>query len=275
MSSASDWAMSQLSKEEITLIALSPLRQLHPDDADAASELPYDLDGIASQADIVVLDGYRFGAEYRQQLQDVGVKVVQIFDEVDFDADVDGYITPLILTDAERRRLQSGCQVYDGSNGFLIRPEFYLARKNLPVPGPKTFVYATQEKAMAFYKELQKLAGTDVVALTNDRFKDHCLQLGWDVLLHADAEEVAEAMMACATAILPASSVALEYLVVRGKAPFVFVTAENQREGFTRMLGSRHWRDAERLMSGQVECGGNGFSLENPAIGLRQWMTDL
>ena len=266
---------NQLMEFDMRAISVGFQAQFHPDACESLSELDFDLQEYLRPADIVVLDGYRFGPEYRRQLREAGVKVVQFFDHVDFEADVDGYITPLIFTDAERRRLQSGCQVFDGSNGFLIRPEFYQARRNLALAGPKTFVYATQEEAMAFYKELQKLAGTDVVALTNERFKDDCLQMGWDVVLHAEAEEVAEAMMACDTALLPASSVALEYLVVRGMAPFVFVTAENQREGFTRMLSIELWQDAEGFGVVVDNLQVNSDRLLTPGIELVEWMAEL
>ena len=250
-------------------------KQFHPDDRANAIELAYDLDGELTESDIVVLDGYRFGPEYREQLKKAGVKLVQFFDEVDFEADVDGYITPLILTESERTRLETRCQVFDGSNGFLIRPEFYVPRTNPGQVGTKTFIYATQEKAMAFCQDEGKLADAEVVALTNERFKEACVQMGWEVLINADADEVATSMMTCDKALLPASSVALEYLAVRGRAPFVFVTAENQRDGFDRMVRAGFWRDAQRNHDEVGQLERSSLGIVNPEIGLRHWMADL
>ena len=146
-----------LEKYDFGAIAVRPQDQYHPDDAAGAGELSFDLDGVIEQTDVVILDGYRFGQEYRRRLRESGAKVVQFFDGVDFEANVDGYITPLILSDQERMRLEMRCQVFDGSDGFLIRPEFYVpVHQTVAVKGA-TFIYATQDASMAYYKKAKKL----------------------------------------------------------------------------------------------------------------------
>ena len=264
-----------LERYDIGTIAVRPQDQYHPDAAAGASELPFDLEGLIKQTDVVILDGYRFGQEYRRRLGESGAKVVQFFDGVDFEANVDGYITPLILSDQERMRLEMRCQVFDGSDGFLIRPEFYVQQHQTVALKGTTFIYATQDASMAYYKKAKKLADTKVVALTNQRYVGACRQMGWDVLMNADAMEVDIAMSKCDAALLPASSVALEYLVVHSRAPYVFVTAENQREGYNRMLRAGYWLDAERILDEVGEPERSNLGMVNPEIGLRNWMADL
>ena len=264
-----------LEKYDFGAIAVRPQDQYHPDDAAGASNLSFDLEGVIEQTDVVILDGYRFGQEYRRRLREGGAKVVQFFDGVDFEANVDGYITPLILSGQERMRLEMRCQVFDGSDGFLIRPEFYVQQHQTVALKGTTFIYATQDASMAYYKKAKKLADTKVVALTNQRYVGACRQMGWDVLMNADAMEVDIAMSKCDAALLPASSVALEYLVVHSRAPYVFVTAENQREGYNRMLRAGYWLDAERILDEVGEPERSNLGMVNPEIGLRNWMADL
>ena len=256
-------------------IAVGFQKQFHPDDRANVIELAYDLDSELTGSDIVVLDGYRFGPEYRDQLKKTGVKLVQFFDEVVFEADVDGYITPLILTEFERTRLETRCQVFDGSNGFLIRPEFYVPRTNPGLVGTKTFIYATQEKAMAFYQDEGKLADAEVVALTNERFKEACVQMGWEVLINADADEVATTMMTCDKALLPASSVALEYMAVHAKPPHVFVIADNQREIYKRMVRAGYWLDSDNYEGGLLCLVEHRVCQVGSVYDLKRWMLDL
>lgn len=270
-----EWVIQELERCGLTLIVISGQAQYHPDDADIAGELAYDLDTVVCSDDLVVLDGYRFGVNYRRQLGVACRKVIQFFDEVDLHAAVDGFITPLILSSEERLALENRCSVFDGSDGFLIRPEFYLLHGSAGAVLKKTFIYVTQIKALEFYKQQPLLQDCSVLALTNATYRDACASMGWETLIDANADEVVVSMLGCNSALLPASSVALEFLVVRKMKPFVFVTAENQSEGFKRMVSAGYWSDATEFGYQHGGIGVNQNSLPNPAIGLRNWMGDL
>ncbi len=51
-----------------------------PDKMTTQNQLPYDLQGVVREDDIVVVDGYHFGAEYQQGLKNTGCKQVWIDD---------------------------------------------------------------------------------------------------------------------------------------------------------------------------------------------------
>jgi len=260
---------------DISEVAVECQAQYHPDDHRSDKELNFDLRNRVQPDDVVVLDGYRFGQKYRRQLKESGVKLVQFFDEIDFHAEVDGYITPLILSAYERATLERSCLVFDGSDGFLIRPDFYLNQSLTIAESNKTFIYVTQVEALEFFKQQPSLEDGSVLALTNATYQDACAAMGWETLIEASADQIIASMLECNAALLPASSVALEFLVVRMMKPCVFLTAGNQVEGFKRMVSAGYWSDAN-----EHECQERAFGLiqkrlPDPAIGLRHWIGDL
>ena len=275
MAQPPEWVMEELEKYGMSLIGVSSQAQYHPDASESGIELVYDMASVVSSDDIVLLDGYRFGVNYRRQLKADCSKVVQFFDDIDFDAAVDGYITPLVLSAKERSALERSCVVFDGSDGFLVRPEFYRQQSLTGTHANKTFIYVTQIEALEFYKEQPSLQDGSVLALTNVTYQDECAAMGWETLIKASAEKVIASMLECNSALLPASSVALEFLVVRMMKPCVFLTAGNQVEGFKRMVSAGYWSDAN-----EHECQERAFGLiqkrlPDPAIGLRHWIGDL
>lgn len=113
-----NYDLTILKNSGFTYIFLKSIQQLNPDHYEN-SEIIFDLNGVIKTSDIVVLDGYRFGSNYRKQCKKQCFKVICIEDYVNGIYPVDLVISPspskLVFPEAN--------ESFSGIENSLIRPE--------------------------------------------------------------------------------------------------------------------------------------------------------
>lgn len=121
---------SELEKRQIKYYQLDNYNYSEADLIQSGEEKPYDLEGIVKGDEIVVLDGYWFGATYQRKIKEKGAKLVSIDDNYDHEYYADIIINHAPKIDENRYLKQTYSITKIGLDYLLIRPEFYKARKN-------------------------------------------------------------------------------------------------------------------------------------------------
>ena len=67
--------------------------------------------------------------------------------------------------------------------------------------------------------------------------------MGWFPVKEVQAEELAALMNSSRIAVLPASTIGIEFLIATGRKPYVKPLATNQQEAFLRMVEAGYWLD--------------------------------
>lgn len=247
MSTTSDWVGSQLDEYNLPVIDLPHHEQFHPDDSQSAQPWTFDLEGILQTADILILDGYRFDSTFHEAAKRIGAKTIRIIDDLKGPAHCDAVITQLPIAHSEIQAKLGINDAWTGLDGFLVRPEFYAAQK-IEIPlSFDFFIYVTTPASFAYYSTLTALRDKKVFAVTSRAFADQGRGLNWEVAMQISAEEMAQMMNSAHIAILPASSIAVEFLTTTGRPPFVRIFTENQSLAFETFIRSRLFLDSKFL----------------------------
>lgn len=255
MSTTSDWVMTQLNEYNLTVIDLPHREQFHPDDPRSNEPWACDVQDILRPADILILDGYRFDSTFHEVAQRIGAKTIRIIDDLEGPAHCDAIITQLPIEHSEVQAKLGIDTAWTGLDGFLVRPEFYAAQKmEIPIRYD-FFIYVTNPVSFKFYSTFPTLYNHDVFAIAPTPFTEQCKDFGWRVGHQLSAEDIAQKMKESREAILPASSIAIEFSVATGKRPWVSPLACNQKYAFeinttlgywTPVTSHDHNNDAEK-----------------------------
>lgn len=242
MSQASVWSQMQLAELQISCTALQSRPQFPPDDPRSAEPWPFDLETVLKVGDILVLDGYRFDSTFHERARYMGVKTIRIVDDFEQPVDCDAIITQLPVEHAMILAKLGIQSAWTGLDGFLVRPEFYKARDwNVPIRYDY-LIYSTTSESETFYASLMELRGKRVLAITNQNHEARCKDSGWETAQHLNAADMAAAMKSCASAILPASTIAIEFLTATDRIPLVAALASNQEVAFRIFCNSGAFR---------------------------------
>lgn len=95
-----------------------------PDQQEIA-ETDYDLDGLVSGIETVVLDGYWFGINYQRRLKEAGCKVVAIDDLMSTIFLADGVINHAPNIDGSLYRTANYTKLFLGLDYAILRPPFF------------------------------------------------------------------------------------------------------------------------------------------------------
>lgn len=106
------------------------------------------------------------------------------------------------------------------------------------------FIYVINPVAFGYYSTLPVLEGKSVLAITTGILTDQCKDLGWETAQQLSAQEIAMRMKESVTAILPASSVAIEFLATTQKPPLAKALAKNQNIDFDAFTAAGSFFDA-------------------------------
>lgn len=255
MNSAPNWIQNELRLQGIRLISLPEIPQFHPDDERSNSVIKFELpETLDLDGKIVVVDGYRFGPEYHIILNKLGAITINISDSLELVEFAQAIITPLILDDRALLSKQlNSVPIFSGNDGFLIRPEFYSSHPS----SSKTrkfdyFIYVGQKTTLQYYCEDARLKHANVIALTNVSLADICRHEGWNTIIRPDVCETIRIMNDSEHAIVPASTIALEYAITTNRKPEVFALARNQEYGFNQFTAYGLWGNDEKSSRGQA-----------------------
>lgn len=244
MSSASTWVLAQLERHNFGIEILPEKKQFAPDDPKSERPWSWDLDGLLHKGDSLILDGYRFDPSFYRQAQSLNVKTIRVIDSLEQVPPCDAIITQLPVDHEEVRRIVQVNQMWTGLDGFIVRPEFYEflgARAEFVYDA---LIYVTTQESWDFYQTFtDDLSEQSVLAVTNRRFEPLCEGVGWHPLMNVEAGKLAGLMNASQVAVLPASTIGIEFLIATGRKPFVKPLATNQMEAFHRMVEAGYWLD--------------------------------
>ena len=244
MSTASKWVLAQLEGHNFGIVILPETEQFAPDDPKSEKPWCWDLEGILRNGDSLILDGYRFDASFYIEAQSLHVKTIRVIDSLEQVQPCDAIITQLALGHEEVSRIVEVSQLWTGLDGFIVRPEFYEfvgARADFVYDG---FIYVTTQESWDFYQTfVDDLREKSVLAVTNRRFEPLCEDVGWQPVMNVGAGKLAGLMNSSRIAVLPASTIGIEFLIATGRKPYVRPLAKNQQEAFLRMVEAGYWLD--------------------------------
>ena len=244
MSSASSWVLAQLERCNFGIEILPENEQYAPDDPRSEQPWSWDLERILYSGDFLVLDGYRFDSSFHKEAQSLNVKTIRVIDILEQVPPCDAIITQLPFDHEEVRRIVEVNQMWTGLDGFIVRPEFYELVGAQTDFMYDTFIYVTTRESWDFYQTfMDDLSEQSVLAVTNRRFEALCRNVGWFPVKNVPAEELAALMNSSRIAVLPASTIGIEYLIATGRKPYVRPLAKNQQETFLRMVKAGYWLD--------------------------------
>ena len=273
MSTITPWVREQLEEFQINCIQLPYRDQFHPDDERSQEPWSYDLADILENGDILLVDGYRFDHTFHHNAQATGAKTIWFIDDLDHKVYADAIITQLpVRHDVIQAKLGIST-AWTGLDGFLVRPEFYEAQ-DLEVPVEYDyFIYASSREYAEMYRHRDELKNRRVIAVASENSEQLCRIAGWESAKNLSAREMAGLMRKSQNAILPASSIALEYYIATARNPYVFSLAQNQYTALECFTDIGMWRRLETESKRNEECGfvdGNTKSIVSS--NLTKWM---
>lgn len=252
MASVSDWVISQLSEYNLSVIELPSREQFHPDDQRSEEPWICDVADILRPSDVMILDGYRFDSSFYKAAQHIGSKTICIVDDLGKRVDCDAIITQLPIAHSEVQSQLGISKAWTGLDGFIVRPEFYQAQMVQVQTCFDFFIYVSTAASLNFYSKLALLKNKSVFAIVSNTFVEQCESYEWVMCQQLSAQEMALRMKESADAILPASSIAIEFLVTTRKKPMVIPFVSNQKSSWKSFIRASLWKKTTDSVDGGV-----------------------
>jgi UDP-2,4-diacetamido-2,4,6-trideoxy-beta-L-altropyranose hydrolase len=248
----SDNLLSEFKAFDVKLIPIESSSLYSHPDLVGTNELSWDLpEEIVKQAKIVVLDGYWFGASYRQKCQECSLKTVVIDDFVKPISHANLIINHAPGIDEGLYIVSSDCKVATGLSYALLRPEFFRI-KSTEQAAQNGFVcfggldsLMLSAKAASFLLKNKSLEKVFVLisSMTNRYVLDTLHELSRTshdrlvIVQNLKAGDISNILDQSKYAIVPSSTVLFEAFY-RGCHCLCGLTAENQSiiyRGFTQL----------------------------------------
>lgn len=209
-----------------------------PDKMTTQNQLPYDLQGVVREDDIVVVDGYHFGAEYQQGLKNTGCKQVWIDDLLRDYPFADAVINHAVGIEAAQ--YNTNARLALGLEYAILRKPFFSPLKPKNYDNKVAYISLGGSDYFGFTLKIYKgLLATNsfnhVHILCSAQFEEGLLndlrQLAetYPITLHFNlsAEQIVEVMDVCTHAFVSASTVLIESYS-RGLKCFAGYYTQNQ-----------------------------------------------
>jgi|MDTD01.1.fsa_nt_gb UDP-2,4-diacetamido-2,4,6-trideoxy-beta-L-altropyranose hydrolase len=209
-----------------------------PDKMTTQNQLPYDLQGVVREDDIVVVDGYHFGAEYQQGLKNTGCKQVWIDDLLRDYPFADAVINHAVGIEAAQ--YNTNARLALGLEYAILRKPFFSPLKPKDYTNKVAYISLGGSDYFGFTLKICKgLLATNsfnqVHILCSAQFEEGLLsdlrQLAetYPITLHFNlsAEQIVEVMDVCTHAFVSASTVLIESYS-RGLKCFAGYYTQNQ-----------------------------------------------
>lgn len=247
---APQFLLDELEKLSIAFKQTDSIAYKFPDERLTDEEVDFDMGAILTGNEIVVLDGYWFGKKYQQQIKQKGCTLVYINDLLEPGAVADCIINhSLGINTGDYKNTRIATSIYTGASYSLINV-------------PDTFRHK-QINGNSHHHLLIAMGGTDPLNYTAkvltahkdyiNRFHQvsvlvgnaypHLQQLSSDaagfasvnIIQGISKEAVFNLMQSADTAILSASTMAVEYATIGGKLAII-QTAANQQFLYNGLL---------------------------------------
>jgi len=248
----SDNLLSEFKAFDVNLIPIETSSLYSHPDLVGTKEMSWDLpEELVKQAKIVVLDGYWFGANYRQKCQEYSLKTVVIDDFVKPISHANLIINHAPGIDESSYIVTPDCKVATGLSYALLRPEFFRI-KSTEQAAKNGFVcfggldsLMLSAKAASFLLKNKSLEKVFVLisSMTNRYVLDALHELSrtshdrLEIVQNLKAGDISNILDQSKYAIVPSSTVLFEAFY-RGCHCLCGLTAENQSviyRGFTQL----------------------------------------
>ena len=269
MSNPSRLALQELESHRLTWHKTPAKEQFHPDDPKSAEPWSFDLQGLLQPGDLLIMDGYRFDDTFIHASRQTGSEVIQVLDFFDKPIQADAVITQIPITGCE---VSTSVPAWSGVDGFLIRPEFYHDNQVPEKTAFDVFIYVSSEATLQKYSKDQFLNSKTVFALTTADLQNECENRGWLTSVSPEISSLVQTMRRCNYAILPASTIAIEYYVATGRIPRVMALAKNQQWGMSKFVDAGIWHIHGSPESAQPKVQLEYNVIENPCKSFLNWM---
>jgi len=209
-----------------------------PDKMTTQNQLPYDLQGVVREDDIVVVDGYHFGAEYQQGLKNTGCKQVWIDDLLRDYPFADAIINHAVGIGANQ--YHTNARLALGLDYAILRKPFFSSLKPKDYTNKVAYISLGGSDYFGFTLKICKgLLATNsfnqVHILCSAQFEEGLLsdlrqlEENHPITLHFNlsAEQIVEVMDVCTHAFVSASTVLIESYS-RGLKCFAGYYTQNQ-----------------------------------------------
>jgi len=271
MSAPSDLVKQQLIEFGLKLHNTPWKEQFHPDDKRSTADWKFDLQGLLTTDDLLIVDGYRFDDSFVHASHQIGAKVIQVLDAFDSPVHGDGVITQLPLNTQEASQLSS-VPVWSGLNGFMIRPEFYDGNDTEIPKEFDIFTYITSQINLNFIKGEFQAGGKKICALASPDLATQCQALGWTTMVSPSLQVLISAMRRSYTGFLPASTIAIEYFVATRRKPYVMALADNQKWGMQKFIHAGMWIGLQQPKTNREDGTNHKTILDNPQSQFVNWI---
>jgi spore coat polysaccharide biosynthesis predicted glycosyltransferase SpsG len=269
MSNPSRLALQELESHQLNWHKTPAKEQFHPDDPKSTEPWSFDLQGLLQPFDLLIMDGYRFDDTFIHASRETGAKVIQVLDFFDKPIHADAVITQIPITENE---IPKSVPLWSGNDGYLIRPEFYDRCEASEHHDFDVFIYMSSIASLKTYDDVSFLHGKKICALTRAELRDECENRGWVSSVSPKTADLIFLMRRSASAILPASTIAIEYYVATGRVPRVMALAQNQQWSLRKFTNLGIWR-----LHGSQESSDDApkigeHVIENPGKSFLNWM---
>lgn len=222
---------------------------------------------VLSGNEIVVLDGYNFNTYYQQQVKSKGCKLVCVDDIHAYHFVADVIINHAPGAEKNKYSAEPYTQLYLGSDYALLRKIFLEAAKtnkqNQPNNSSVLICFGGADPNNVTLQVLEKLTGSFpgkkvkvVVGSAYVHFQrlSDAVKVNNNVTLRKSIspEEMLQLMQESPIAITAASSVALEYLCVKGNL-FLMLTADNQKDLYKSLIEKKCANEFDALLKNNTE----------------------
>ncbi|MDA8605642.1 hypothetical protein N9L13_01275 [Flavobacteriales bacterium] len=274
ISNPSELVMYELQIRALKLYRTPSAGQFHPDDNSSSENWAYDLAEFAQEGDLLFLDGYRFDNSFIKRITEKGGKVIRIQDEFNSKVECHGIVTPLPISASEIEPLIGQSKLWSGLDGFLIRRAFFVPAQSKSPILFDWFIYVSSPKSLKFYIESAVLEGQRVMALTLPSFESACKDQLWNTMVAPDVSVLVDNMRSAANALIPASTVAIEYLVATSRTPFVQSFAKNQNSAIKHFKRLGWWKlYSPETIENQDNIKFNLIA-ESPEVKFKHWINE-
>lgn len=258
---APSFLQEELQRLSVPLIKVETIAYKLPDERGPGDEVPFDMDGMITGTDIIVLDGYWFGKKYQTAIKAIGCTLLYVDDLVEAGNIADIIINhSLGIKSSDYKELAPATCVYTGSHYSLINvpAAFRHQNNNKPIysqllismggADPLDFTGKVIEQYAAYINRFEK-----VIVMVGVAYK-HMEQLkqatpafkNVDIVQAVPKTAMFSIMQQSTAAIISASTMSVEYASIGGLLG-VIQTAGNQQFLYKGLIESGTAWPVEKL----------------------------
>jgi len=234
------------------IVINGPVYDKHPDELISGEEMLYDMSGILSGTEIVVIDGYLFGNKYQKAVLESGAQLVYIDDFAKAGIFADAIINHAPGIKEEAYSAPAGAKICTGLDYAILRTPFFnsivpskkfLNRAFVSLGGTDSFNFTGRLVELIIesnqFKEIHVLCSSSFSPESIERLERKALQMKM-IRLHFNlgANQLVDLLDSCSDAFVSSSTVLIE-AYARGLRCFAGYYINNQKLIYSGFVSRR------------------------------------